>query len=332
MTIPNARDFAPRVARVTPREQLKQFVQQQQIEGLKIEPNGTDTDVSFDRSNISPQSITEHPSVQKYPLISGAGAPATTSSTVAVRYVIRESIGHRILDDLHGRKNSTPLTIDLGEDQLPSVMEESLLTMREGDVCIITSPPNLFPLLSTTHENSIEIRLELVSVKDKSEEKVYDDITSCISDVEDMRKEGNEHFKSKSWDKAEITYLQAMEKLTSYDAQDDEEASTIDRNRFPLLTNLSAVLLKREDYRRAEVYAREAVKLDGNSAKAQWRLGQSLMEQGRLEEARECLVTAAKLEPKDVSIRKDVKEVLEMMKIEREMEKLRPNGMRGMFK
>ncbi|XP_069622258.1 protein unc-45 homolog A isoform X1 [Ranitomeya imitator] len=104
---------------------------------------------------------------------------------------------------------------------------------------------------------------------------------------ENLREDGNMHFKSGDFETALSCYTKALKLST-----DKKDAAVLHRNR-------AACHLKLEDYAKAEEDASKAIEVDGGDVKALFRRSQALEKLGKLDQAildlRRCLT----LEPKN---------------------------------
>ncbi|XP_056428005.1 protein unc-45 homolog A isoform X2 [Hyla sarda] len=104
---------------------------------------------------------------------------------------------------------------------------------------------------------------------------------------ENLREDGNKHFKSGDYQTALSCYTKAL-RLSA----DKKDAAILHRNR-------SACYLKLEDYVKAEEDASKAIEVDGGDVKALFRRSQAFEKLGKLEQAILDLRRCLSLEPKN---------------------------------
>lgn len=111
----------------------------------------------------------------------------------------------------------------------------------------------------------------------------------------------------------------------------EEEEEVINQIKLPLYNNLATCFLKLNEPSKVIQNALKALKIDANNAKAYWRLGRAQLDEGNYEDSKQNLYKAAKLEPQNKDIRRDIEELNQDQELEKTLEGQRHNPLRGIF-
>jgi tetratricopeptide (TPR) repeat protein len=130
-----------------------------------------------------------------------------------------------------------------------------------------------------------------------------------VSEAESLKTQGNAAFKAGDMDEAVAQYTDAvsyLEHLGGKGGGEEEKGSSdaVDVLKLSLFNNSAAALIKAGDFAEAAASASKALAVDADNVKALWRRGEARMQFGMLGEAKKDLVAAAKLDPKNKTIRK----------------------------
>ena len=130
-----------------------------------------------------------------------------------------------------------------------------------------------------------------------------------VSEAESLKTQGNAAFKAGDMDEAVAQYTDAVSYLEHLGGKGGEEekkgsSDAVDALKLSLFNNSAAALIKAGDFAEAAASASKALAVDADNVKALWRRGEARMQFGMLGEAKKDLVAAAKLDPKNKTIRK----------------------------
>jgi len=127
------------------------------------------------------------------------------------------------------------------------------------------------------------------------ERRIFDKSTSeKLKAIRLFRAEGNEHFKTKSYDEAVLSYKRAMLYLDYSFAENDSEDMELDTERLKCHINLAAAYIEIEMFDEAVNQCRLALKIDPDCVKAHFRMGLAHLKKGELENAQISLYAALK--------------------------------------
>ena len=150
---------------------------------------------------------------------------------------------------------------------------------------------------------------ELLGFGPKPKEKWEMSAEEKVSEAESLKTQGNAAFKAGDMDEAVAQYTDAvsyLEHLGGKGGGEEEKGSSdaVDVLKLSLFNNSAAALIKAGDFAEAAASASKALAVDADNVKALWRRGEARMQFGMLGEAKKDLVAAAKLDPKNKTIRK----------------------------
>jgi len=246
-----------------------------------------------------------------------------------------------IFDEVYKRKEigQQEFWFELGQGQVIQALDETLLTMKKGEICVIvTSPLYAFGKMGCPpripSNTSLEFEMELASIERKKsqEKKISKTLDQRKEEAVKDRLEGNEHFKKQHFRKASKCYNQALSHFNAMYELTEEEEQEVNAAKLPIYLNLAVCFLKLNEISRAITNAERALAIDNNNAKAYWRLGQAFAESEELELAKTNFLKAAKLDTKTKEIRDDLEKVKQRLVEEKEKVKTQPQLFKGIFK
>ncbi|KAL8454644.1 hypothetical protein Emag_001352 [Eimeria magna] len=204
---------------------------------------------------------------------------------------------------------------DLGVATM-SVGEKSLLTIQSkygyGESGAGTSiPPNA----------TLKFEVELLSYRQKPKARWAMSVEEKIQAALDEKEKGNESFKKKNLAEAVAAYREGLCYLEHSDQWSEQQQTQKASVEVSLRLNLSNCYLKTGEFAQAIDEASQALKLDEGNSKAWYRRGVARAAFGLLEEARSDLASAARLDPKNLEIRNELKKCKEKLEEVRKKER-----------
>ncbi|CDI87887.1 peptidyl-prolyl isomerase, putative [Eimeria praecox] len=137
----------------------------------------------------------------------------------------------------------------------------------------------------------------------------------------DEKEKGNDAFKKKNLPEATAAYREGLCYLEHSEQWTEQQQIQKQSVEVSLRLNLSNCYLKTGEYAQAIDEASAAIKLDEKNSKAWYRRGVARAAFGFLDEARCDLASAARLDPRNVEIRNELKKCKEKLEEVRRKEK-----------
>mmetsp|Transcript_16070 Transcript_16070/g.38040 ORF Transcript_16070/g.38040 Transcript_16070/m.38040 type:complete len:305 (-) Transcript_16070:166-1080(-) len=234
-----------------------------------------------------------------------------------------------LLDDSRGREE--PVSFTVGQGEVILGWEHAIQSMKCGEVASLLVHPEMAfgnaPIAGSGDEaRALHFEIELIDVLRAEEGLVCnrEDMSpeERLVDAVKAKERGNVHFKAGILRDAASEYLLALDLLGFEDADERaEEAVWSDsvrnesRKKVALACqlNLSQCMLKLEDHQAARLHADGALLLHPGHSKALYRRGLASLGCGLLEQAKQDLREAAKLEPRNAEIRRYLQECQQRM-------------------
>ena len=116
--------------------------------------------------------------------------------------------------------------------------------------------------------------------------------------------EGNTAFGAKTFDEALVHYKEALDYISYF--YSDEEKKSIFSLHLSCNLNAAASCVKLEKWKDAIKYADDALKLEETNVKAMWRKAQALRSQGDTDDAKDVVIKAIRLDPKNKALRDEL--------------------------
>ncbi|KAL8441709.1 hypothetical protein Emed_007512 [Eimeria media] len=271
--------------------------------------------------------------VVKHVLVAGTGGRPPRGYEVEVHYVGKLEDGTQF-DSSPGDRDSS-FRFVLGEGQVikgwdlgvatMSVGEKSLLTIQSkygyGESGAGTSiPPNA----------TLKFEVELLSYRQKPKARWAMSVEEKIQAALDEKEKGNESFKKKNLAEAVAAYREGLCYLEHSDQWSEQQQTQKASVEVSLRLNLSNCYLRTGEFAQAIDEASQALKLDEGMqkrlpfVKRELKLhprGVARAAFGLLEEARSDLASAARLDPKNLEIRNELKKCKEKLEEVRKKER-----------
>ncbi|KAL8429557.1 hypothetical protein ACSSS7_006487 [Eimeria intestinalis] len=278
---------------------------------------GSDIDVSNDGG------------VMKHVLVAGTGARPPRGYEVEVHYVGKLEDGTQF-DSSRDRDSSFRFV--LGEGQVIKGWDLGVATMSVGEKSLLFGSKTSFKDLTSINsscDDKLKFEVELLSFRQKPKARWAMSVEEKIQAALDEKEKGNEAFKKKNLAEAVAAYREGLCYLEHSDQWSDQQQTQKSSVEVSLRLNLSNCYLKTGEFAQAIDEASQALKLDeveqgfrirGNS-KAWYRRGVARAAFGLLEEARSDLASAARLDPKNLEIRNELKKCKEKLEEVRKKER-----------
>lgn len=272
---------------------------------------GTDIDVSSDGGVI------------KHVLVEGKGSRPPRGYEVEVHYVGKLEDGTQFDSS---RDRDTSFRFVLGEGQVIKGWDLGVATMSVGEKSMLTIqskygygeagagasiPPNA----------TLKFEVELLSFRQKPKARWAMSVEEKIQAALDEKEKGNASFKKKNLSEAIAAYREGLCFLEHSDQWSEQQQTQKASVEVSLHLNLSNCYLKTGEFAQAIDEASQALKLDEGNSKAWYRRGVARAAFGLLEEARTDFASAARLDPKNVEIRNELKKCKEKLEEVRKKEK-----------
>jgi len=182
-----------------------------------------------------------------------------------------------------GHDGEEPFEFKTDEDQVIEGLDKAVLSMKKGEVALVTIPPHhAFGANETAQDlavvppnSSVYYEVELVSF---DKEKDSWDLKSNIEKIEAAAKkkdEGNVWFKVGKYARASKRYKKALS-FVEYDSSFSEEEKQLSKPlKISCKLNNAACKLKLKDYKEAKELCTEVLELDSTNVKALYRRAQA---------------------------------------------------------
>jgi len=202
------------------------------------------------------------------------------------------------------RERGHPLKFQVGLEQVVKGWDKCVATMNIGEKVKLTCkpeyaygvdgcPPEIPPNTTIVFED-----MELLNFK-KPIETTDDRVEETIR----LKTEGNELFKQEKYSEAIRLYEKSMDVWKFIFPREEEDKKKMQDAQLPVLLNMAACQIKLKDYKSAWLSCEKALDIDVKNVKAIFRRGQSYAGQGDFEKARQDMIAAIKLDPKNKDIR-----------------------------
>lgn len=226
---------------------------------------------------------------------------------VTVHYVGKLEKDGTVFDS--SRERNMPFKFQLGQGDVISGWDICVASMRKGEKCSVRIESKYgygeTGFTPTIPPNSVLIfEIELISFKEVKKSAFDYTDEEKVQAAYELKEEGNELFKNNATEEAIVKYKEALDFFMHTEEWENELAEKKKNIEIHCHLNLSMSYNKIRDYANAIDHANKVLKLDKNNSKALYRLGVANMNFGFLEDAKDNLLKAAQLNPKDVEVRK----------------------------
>uniref|UniRef100_A0A0E0G6R8 peptidylprolyl isomerase n=2 Tax=Oryza TaxID=4527 RepID=A0A0E0G6R8_ORYNI len=184
-----------------------------------------------------------------------------------------------------GHDGDEPFEFKTDEDQVVEGLDKAVLSMKKGEVALVTIPPEYAfgsdetrQDLSVVPPNStVYYEVELVSFDKEKESWDMKENTEKIEAAAKKKDEGNAWFKMEKYARASKRYGKALN-FIEYDSSFSEEEKQLSKPlKVSCKLNNAACKLKLKDYKEAKELCTEVLELDSMNVKAFYRRAQAHM-------------------------------------------------------
>eukprot|EP00429_Kryptoperidinium_foliaceum_P014814 CAMPEP_0176049666 /NCGR_PEP_ID=MMETSP0120_2-20121206/24680_1 /TAXON_ID=160619 /ORGANISM="Kryptoperidinium foliaceum, Strain CCMP 1326" /LENGTH=445 /DNA_ID=CAMNT_0017383093 /DNA_START=65 /DNA_END=1402 /DNA_ORIENTATION=- len=141
-----------------------------------------------------------------------------------------------------------------------------------------------------------------------------------IKAADRFREEGNEAYRKHNYGLAAVHYRKALLQFDYTFAEGEEEEKQVEAVKVPCLLNLAACKCQQEQWDEVLTHCRLALEINPRSVKAYYRIGLAHLARDNFEEAKDALLSAHEIEPKNAEVLgalKRLKENMENYKVRR---------------
>lgn len=180
---------------------------------------------------------------------------------------------------------------------------------------------------------TVFFEVELIELAAVTPEKALESLSAeeKLRKAAELKDRGNSYYKELKFVLARECYEEALRILEYFwhgrkepsnqtngygDAEDWNERNVeneVNSMRVAILSNIALTYFKQDRFQQAEQYASATLKLDSNNVKALFCRGRARMQLAELESAKEDLLQAAKLQPQNKDIRRELDELQKKM-------------------
>ncbi|EQC31852.1 hypothetical protein SDRG_10636 [Saprolegnia diclina VS20] len=231
------------------------------------------------------------------------------------------------------RDRGQVFTFVLGKGNVIKAWDLAFASMKVGERAMLTcapeyaygasgSPPKI-PANAT-----LQFDVELLGFAPKKKDMWEMSAVEKLAEAEALKAEGTALFKAGSFDAAHDKYLEGAKYCDDDHEATDAQKVTLKEMQTILYLNGAMASLKTKSYTAAASAAAKALKLDKTNVKALFRHGVALMHLNDLDRAKEDLLAAAKLDPQNRDVRREL--VVLKTKME-EAKKVQKSAFGGLF-
>jgi len=232
----------------------------------------------------------------------------------------------------------TPFNFTLGRRQVIKGWDAGFATMTKGEKAVLTIREDYGYGASGSGKipggATLIFEVQLHDFGEKPKELHEMDAAERLAKAATLKEEGTAAFRAKKFAQAGRLYGEAARHLENLEtapggaptADQEVEARTL---LVAASNNAAACMLKTNDYAAAVTHARSALALEPDNTKALFRCGCGLAKSGEHEEARALLVRAAKGDPQNKAIRKELAAVKAAVAAAKKREKAQFGGLFG---
>lgn len=256
----------------------------------------------------------------KKELKKGSGKELPNKAFVTIHYNAYLEYSDEPFDS--SRLRGTPLRFVLGENRVIEGLDIGVASMKKGEVSrfLIKStfaygemgcPPRIPPNATIMYE------IELLSFVDSAAAVKYEKLTpeeknqcsfsEMVNVIKAELDAGNDYFKRSNHYKALNKYKKAIRTMENIHAANEEEDNQRNEYLLKLYLNSSLCYILQNQYKSAISNARNALRIDNNNTKANFRCGKALRLLGDFSEAKRYLQKAMRREPQNIEIKNELK-------------------------
>ncbi|PFH33404.1 peptidyl-prolyl cis-trans isomerase [Besnoitia besnoiti] len=224
------------------------------------------------------------------------------------------------------RDRNAPFKFVIGEGQVIRGWDVGVMKMKRGERAMLTIQSNYGygsrGAPPTIPANSVlKFDVELIDSHPKPKNKWEMTASEKLEAANQEKERGNDAFKKGAFAEAASNYREGLDFFDYVDNWSDEERAQQKRLELPLRLNLASCYNRLGQYTEAIEETTKALAIDSESSKAWFRRGVARMAVGLLDEARRDFVQAAKLDPKNVEIRRELEKCKKKLEDIRQKEK-----------
>ncbi|CAI8612500.1 unnamed protein product [Vicia faba] len=207
------------------------------------------------------------------------------------------------------------------EEQVVDGLDKAVLTMKKGEVALLTIAPEYAFGASESQQESVVIpsnstvyyEVELVSY-DKEKESWDMNTEEKIEAAGKKKEEGNALFKAGKYERASKRYEKAVKNI-EYDSSFSEEEKKLSKTlKIASYLNNAACKLKLKEYKDAERLCTKVLDIESTNVKGLYRRAQASMQLGDLDLAEIDVKKALEVEPDNREVKLEYRNLKEMVK------------------
>jgi len=246
-----------------------------------------------------------------------------------------------------------PLSFRLGKRSVILGLEILVATMKIGEVCAATLTPEYAfgsegrrkrqtAIQKQTKNDKhyhvppnsvVFLEVELIELAAVTPEKSLQSLSAeeKLRKAAELKDRGNSYYKELKFILSRECYEEALRILeyfwhpksdfnSSTNGYNDAEESNnenlaeqVNSMKVAILSNIALTYFKQDRFQQAEQYASATLKLDSNNVKALFCRGRARIQLAELQSAKEDLLQAAKLQPQNKDIRREIDELQKKM-------------------
>ncbi|CEM13056.1 unnamed protein product [Vitrella brassicaformis CCMP3155] len=242
-------------------------------------------------------------------IVPGEGPNPEGGDEVEVHYDCYLDTGEKVDST---RERGCPLVYTVNSAAVIPGLEQCVTSMQAGEKCSVSVPPDLAygdagsPGGAIPPNTPIKYEVELVSIAAKPRSPSSMSVEERLQAAMDAKEQGNHLLVQGNLQDAHKHYNLALEYFDGLDEPPTELADRVKTMKVSINLNLSNLYLRQGNWVSTILHCSEVLKLDPRCAKALFRRGRANTEFGAIEEGRRDLLEAAKLEPQNAEIRREL--------------------------
>ncbi|CAL5058213.1 unnamed protein product [Urochloa decumbens] len=221
-----------------------------------------------------------------------------------------------------GHDGEEPFEFKTDEDQVIEGLDKAVLSMKKGEVALVTIPPHhAFGANETVQDlaivppnSSVYYEVELVSFDKEKDSWDLKNNAEKIEAAAKKKDEGNVWFKVSKYARASKRYKKALS-FIEYDSSFSEEEKQLSKPlKISCKLNNAACKLKLKDYKEAKELCTEVLELDNTNVKALYRRAQAYTSLVELDLAEADIKKALEIDPDNRDVKMGYRRLKETVK------------------
>ncbi|CAN6238159.1 unnamed protein product [Urochloa humidicola] len=221
-----------------------------------------------------------------------------------------------------GHDGEEPFEFKTDEDQVIEGLDKAVLSMKKGEVALVTVPPHhAFGANETVQDlaivppnSSVYYEVELVSFDKEKDSWDLKNNAEKIEAAAKKKDEGNLWFKVNKYARASKRYKKALS-FIEYDSSFSEEEKQLSKPlKISCKLNNAACKLKLKDYKEAKELCTEVLELDNTNVKALYRRAQAYTFLVELDLAEADIKKALEIDPDNRDVKMGYRRLKETVK------------------